>query len=365
MRTVFPYNGKTIKRDACKNYGQTLSSEHSMFFNLIKLKDDAVMMIKSIRFGLTFLAAVVVLALPAHAQDYPNKLIKLVSPYAPGGSTDLALNILRERFMKKWGQPVIIEYRPGASANIGTEMVFRSPPDGHTLLLTPSNPLTANKYIFTKLRFDPHAFTPISLIAESPNVLVLNPKLPIETVQQLISFAKANPGRLNYATTGPGSTTHLAGELFQLMAEVQLTKIPYNGTGPTLVALLGGQVEMMFMAIGTAMPHIQAGKLRALAVAGEKRSPLLPNVPTVSEVLPGFVSMTSSGIVAPPLTPPAIVNKLSVAIAEIMREPEVVQRFLDVSSVAVGSTPAEYALRLKQESGYAETVIRRIGITLD
>ena len=323
------------------------------------------MLIQHIRFSLAFLAAAMGLALPANAQDYPSKLIKLVSPYAPGGSTDVALNLLKERLMKKWGQPVIIEYRPGASANIGTEMVFRSPPDGYTLLLTPSPPLTANKYLFTKLRFDPQNFTPISLVAESPNVLVCNPKLPIETVQQLISFAKANPGRLNYATTGNGSTNHLAGELFQLMAEVQLTKIPYNGTGPTVVALLGGQVDMMFMAMGAAMPHILSGKLRALAVAGEKRSPLLPNVPTVSEVLPGFVSMSSSGIVAPPMTPPAIVNKLSVAIAEIMREPEIVQRFLDLSSVAVGSTPAEYALSLKQESEHAEKVIRRIGLTLD
>lgn len=323
------------------------------------------MMIRNIRFGLAFLAAAMGLALPAHAQDYPSKLIKLVSPYAPGGSTDVALNLFKERLMRKWGQPVMIEYRPGASANIGTEMVFRSPPDGYTLLLTPSPPLTANKYLFTKLGFDPHAFTPISLIAESPNVLVLNPKLPIETVQQLINFAKANPGRLNYATTGNGSTNHLAGESFQLMAEVQLTKIPYNGTGPTIVALLGGQVDMMFMVMGAAMPHIRAGKLRALAVAGEKRSPLLPDVPTVSEVLPGFVSMASSGIVAPPMTPPAIVNKLSVAIAEIMREPEIVQRFLDLSSVAVGSTPAEYALSLKKESDHAEKVIRRIGITLD
>ena len=323
------------------------------------------MMIKNILFGLAFLPAVMGLSLPVYAQDYPNKLIKLVSPYAPGGSTDVSLNILKERLMKKWGQPVIIEYRPGASANIGTEMVFRSPPDGYTLLLTPSPPLTANKYLFPKLNFDPQKLTPISLVAESPNVLVFNPKLPIETVQQLITFAKANPGRLNYATTGNGSTNHLAGELFQLMAEVQLTKIPYNGTGPTVVALLGGQVDMMFMAMGAAMPHIRAGKLRALAVAGEKRSPLLPDVPTVSEVLPGFVSMATSGIVAPPMTPTAIVNKLSVAIAEIMREPEIVQRYLDLSSVAVGSTPAEYALSLKQESEHAEKVIRRIGITLD
>jgi tripartite-type tricarboxylate transporter receptor subunit TctC len=323
------------------------------------------MMIRHMRLSFAFLAAAMGLAQTLHAQEYPSKLIKLVSPYAPGGSTDVSLNILKERLMKKWGQPVIIEYRPGASANIGTEMVFRSPPDGYTLLLTPSPPLTANKYLFPKLNFDPQKLTPISLVAESPNVLVFNPKLPIETVQQLITFAKANPGRLNYATTGNGSTNHLAGELFQLMAEVQLTKIPYNGTGPTVVALLGGQVDMMFMAMGAAMPHIRAGKLRALAVAGEKRSPLLPDVPTVSEVLPGFVSMATSGIVAPPMTPTAIVNKLSVAIAEIMREPEIVQRYLDLSSVAVGSTPAEYALSLKQESEHAEKVIRRIGITLD
>jgi len=329
------------------------------------LKGNVMMMIRHMRLSFAFLAAAMGLAQTLHAQEYPSKLIKLVSPYAPGGSTDVSLNILKERLMKKWGQPVIIEYRPGASANIGTEMVFRSPPDGYTLLLTPSPPLTANKYLFPKLNFDPQKLTPISLVAESPNVLVFNPKLPIETVQQLITFAKANPGRLNYATTGNGSTNHLAGELFQLMAEVQLTKIPYNGTGPTVVALLGGQVDMMFMAMGAAMPHIRAGKLRALAVAGEKRSSLLPDVPTVSEVLPGFVSMATSGIVAPPMTPTAIVNKLSVAIAEIMREPEIVQRYLDLSSVAVGSTPAEYALSLKQESEHAEKVIRRIGITLD
>ena len=323
------------------------------------------MMIRNIRFAFLFLVAAMGLAIPAHAQDYPSKLIKLVSPYAPGGSTDVALNLLKERFMTKWGQPVVIEYRPGASGNIGTEAVFRSPPDGYTLLLTPSSPLAANKYLFTKLRFDPQAFTPISLLVESPNVLVVNPKLPIETVQQLINYAKANPGRLNYAISGNGSTNHLAGELFQMMAEVQLTKIPYNGVGPTVVALVGGQVDMMFMVMGAAMPHIRSGKLRAIAVSGEKRSPLLPNVPAVTEALPGFVSISTSGIVAPPMTPPAIVNKLSVAIAEIMKEPEIVQRFLDLSSVAVGSTPAEYALNLKQESEHAEKVIRRIGITLD
>jgi len=323
------------------------------------------MIIRNIRFSFLFLVAAMGLAIPAHAQDYPSKLIKLVSPYAPGGSTDVSLNLLKERLITKWGQPVVIEYRPGASGNIGTEAVFRSPPDGYTLLLTPSPTLTANKFLFTKLGFDPQAFTPVSLMVESPNVLVVNPKLPIETVQQLINYAKANPGRLNYATTGAGGTSHLAGELFQLMAEVQLTPIPFNGTGPTIVALLGGHVDMMFMIMGSAMPHIRAGKLRAIAVAGETRSPLLPNVPAVTEVLPGFVSMASSGIVAPPMTPPAIVNKLSVAIAEIMKEPEIVQRFLDLGSVSVGSTPAEYARSLKQESGHAEKVIRRIGITLD
>ncbi len=323
------------------------------------------MIIKSIRFGLAILAAAMGLALPAHAQDYPSKLIKLVSPYGMGGSTDVVMNLLKERLMKKWGQPVIVEYRPGAAGNIGSEMVFRSTPDGYTLLFTPAPPLTNNKYLYTKLRFDPHAFIPVSLIVESPNVVVVNPKLPIETVQQLISFAKANPGRLNYASAGDGTSSHLAGELFQSMAEVQLNKIPYNGVGPALVALLGGHVDMTFLPIGLAMSHIQAGKLRALAVADEKRSPILPDVPTVSGVLPGFVSMASSGIVAPPMTPPAIVNKLSVAIAEIMREPEIVKRFLDLGTVAVGSTPAEYALNLKQASDQAEKLIRQIGLKLD
>lgn len=327
--------------------------------------DHELLMVKKIWIGLAFFAAAMGLSLPVQGQDYPSKPIKIVSPYAPGGGTDLALRILSDRLQKKWGQPAVVEYRPGAGGNIGAELVFRSPPDGYTLLLTPPPPLVINKHLYKKLSFDPGAFVPVSLISESPNVLLVRTGLPIDSLQQLINFAKENPGRLNYASPGDGSTPHLTAELFKSMTAVKLTHIPFNGTGPAIVALLGEHVDMMFSEISAAIPHIRAGKVRALAVSSEKRSPSLPDVPTVSEVLPGFVSMTSGNLVAPPLTPPAIVNKLSAAIAEIMREPEIAKRFLELSAVAVGSTPAEHALVLKQDSDRWEKVIRLTGTRMD
>jgi tripartite-type tricarboxylate transporter receptor subunit TctC len=304
-------------------------------------------------------------ALPSQAQDYPTKLIKIVVPFAPGGGTDIVARLVAERLQAKWGQPVIIDHRPGAGGNIGAEAVFRSPPDGHTLLLTPPPPLVINKGLYAKLSFDPDELVPVSLVSASPNVLLVHPKLPIKSVKQLIDYAKANPDRLNYASQGNGTTSHLTAELFKSMAGINLSHVPYRGSGPALADLLGGQVNIMFAEISTAVSHIQSGKLGALAVGSDKRNPSLPSVATVSETLPGFVSMTSSNIVAPPKTPPAIVNKLSNAIAEVMRDPAVVKRLSDLRAVAIGSTPAEHANFLTQERKRWGAVLRVTGTTLD
>jgi tripartite-type tricarboxylate transporter receptor subunit TctC len=315
--------------------------------------------------GLAFLATSMGVALPSHAQDYPNKLIKIVVPFAPGGGTDVVARLVAERLQAKWGQAVIVEHRPGAGGNIGAEAVFRAPPDGYTLLLTPPPPLVINKSLYAKLSFDPDELVPVSLLSASPNVLLVHPKLPIKSTQQLIDFAKANPDRLNYASQGNGTTSHLTAELFKSTAGIRLTHVPYKGSGPAITDLMGGQVEIMFAEISTAVSHIQAGTLRALAVGSEKRNHSLPNIPTVSETLPGFMSMTSSNVVAPPKTPPAIVNKLSSALAEVMRDPAVVKRLSELSAVAIGSTPAEHAKFLAQERKRWGGVIRVTGTVLD
>jgi len=323
------------------------------------------MMIRKTLLGLISFLAAMGFTPVTHAQDYPSKLIKLVVPFAPGGGTDIVARILGERLQAKWGQPVIVEHRGGAGGNIGAEAVFRAAPDGYTLLLTPPPPLVINKSLYAKLSYDPDAFVPVSLISASPNVLIVHPNVAAESVQQLIDVARTRLEPLNYASQGNGTTSHLTAEMFKSMAGVRLVHVPYKGTGPAITDLLGGQVDMMFAEISAVVPHIRSGKVRALAVGSDKRNSSLPNVPTVAEAIPGFLSMTSSNIVAPPGTPAAIVNKLSSAIAEIMRQPEVVKRLLDLSAVAIGSTPAELAQSMKMDSERWGTVIRVTGTTLD
>ncbi len=319
-----------------------------------------------LRSGLAVLASIVLsCSLSARAQDYPNKAIRLVSPYAAGGGTDISLNLLRDRLTKKWGQPVIVEYRPGAAGNIGMESVFRSPPDGYTLLLMPTSPLAASKFLYSKLSFDPDGFVPVSMVADVPNVLLVHPRLPIETVQQFMDYAKANPGKLNYANSSNGGITHLALESLQTLTGIKLTKIPFSGNAPAVTALLGGHVDMTLMVMNLALPHIKAGSVRAIAVTSDKRSSLLPNVPTLAETYPGFIWRNASGVLAPPGTPPAIINKLGAEIAEIMRDADVAKRYLEVSSLAVGNTPAEFSLYLKQESEAIGKAIRQLGLKLD
>src|SRR6266581_4559675 len=263
---------------------------------------------RKIMLGRTLLAGAMAFALSALAQeqDYPGSPIKIVVPAAPGATTDTLARIIADQLQRKWGQPAIVDNRAGAAGNIGA---------GYAIKANPA-PLVVNKSLYPKLAHDPDAFGPVSLVGTAPLVLAMHPNGVANSVQQLIAFARANPNRLNYASQGNGTTGHLAAEMFKSLAGVMIVHVPYKSSAPAQTALLSGQVDMMFVELSSVLPQLSAGKLRALAVGGERRSPLLPGIPAMSEVLPGFVALTWFGMVAPPGTPAAIVNKLSAAIAQ-------------------------------------------------
>jgi tripartite-type tricarboxylate transporter receptor subunit TctC len=297
----------------------------------------------------------------SQAQTYPTKPIKMILPSPGGATTDILARIIAAKLQEKWGQPVIVDNRGGAGGNIGAEEASKSAPDGYTLFFSYPSPLAVNKALFTKLSYDPDSFVPISLVASVPLVLAVNPDVPISDVKQLIAFAKAHPNQLNYASQGYGTTGHLAGELFKSMAGIDIVHVPYKGSTPALTDLLGGQVQMMFIELSTVIGQIKTGKLRALAVGSESRNRFLPDVPAMSEVLPGYQASTWFGMVAPAGTPAAIVNQLSSAVSDAIRDPDVAQRFADMSANAVGDTPAEMAVFLQQERERWGKVIRASG----
>jgi tripartite-type tricarboxylate transporter receptor subunit TctC len=301
------------------------------------------------------------------AQDFPSKPIRLVVPVPPGGAADTLARIIGERLSAKWGQPVIVDNRVGAGGNIGAEAVFNAAPDGYTLLLSPPGPLAINKSLYKKLSFDQDEFVPISLVAANPNVLLVHPRVPAKSVEELLAYAKAHPNKLNYASSGAGSTTHLAGELLKQMGGVDIQHIPYKGGPPAYADLLSGQVDIMFQGLATALPQIQDGKLRVLASGGEKRHPALPNVPTLNETLPGFVSVSWTGLVAPPKTPAAIVQRIAAALAETLKRPDdgkPAPKGFDVRDMIV-STPAEAARFTKEEKERWGKIIRANNITAE
>lgn len=309
----------------------------------------------------TLLAVTLAVALSAHAQDYPTKPVKFVVPYSPGGTGDLLARVFAEKLQGKLGQPFIVENRAGANGNIGMEAVSRAAPDGYTILFTPSEPLVINRSLYAPLSFDADGFVPISVLASTPLVLLVHPKVAADTTQQLIAYARANPDRLNYSSQGKGSTAHLTAELFGSMAGVKIVHIPYQGGGPALAALLAGQVEMMFVVLSSALPHIRSGKIRVLGVGSEQRNASLPDTPAMSAALPGFVSSNWFGMVAPGGTPPAIANRLASASAEVLKQPDVAKRLSDLSLVAIGSTPADMALTIRQDSERWGQVIKLTG----
>src|SRR5713101_4611421 len=280
------------------------------------------------------------LALSAHAQDYPARPIRIVVPYPAGGSADLLPRIFAEKLSAKWGQPVLVENRPGAGGNIGAEFVYKAEPDGYTLFAAAPGPLVVNQNLFRKLAFDPSQCVPVSVMAAIPNVLLVNPKVPAKTVNELIAYATANPGKLNYGSQGNGTTSHLTAELFKSMAGgLKITHIPYKGSAPGMAALLAGEIDMMFDNLGVSLPHVRSGKLKALAVASRKRFAALPDVPALAEVLPGFESLAWFGIVAPPKTSAAIAEKVAADVSEAIKHPDVLKRLSELSAEPMGLSP--------------------------
>ena len=299
------------------------------------------------------------------AQEFPASTIKIVVPSAPGATTDALARMIADRIQKKWGQPVIVENRAGAAGNIGAEYVVKANPDGYTLLFSYPAPLVVNKSLYARLPFDPDGFVPVSLVSTAPLVLAVNPKTAANSVQELIAYAKANPHRLNYASQGTGTTGHLAAELFKSMAGVDIVHVPYKSSAPAQTDLLSGQVDMMLVELSSVLQHILAGRLRALAVGSEKRNPSLPQVPAMSEVLPGFVALTWFGMVAPPKTPPAIANKLSAAVVEAIHQPDVAKRMRGLTLEVIGSTADEMGVFLSQERERWGGVLRAANVKME
>ena len=287
-------------------------------------------------------------------------------PFPAGGSADLMPRLVAEKLTEKWGQPVIVDNRPGAAGNIGADTVFRAEPDGYTLLSSPPPPLVINRSLYPKLSYDASQFVPITVIGAIPNVLLVHPNVGANSVAELIRIAKENPGKLNYASQGNGTTSHLTAELFKTMAGgLQIAHIPYKGTAPALTDLLAGQVDMMCDNLGVSLPHVRTGKLKALAVASRQRFPGLPSVPALAETLPGFESIAWFGIVAPPKTSSAIAEKVANGVQDALRLPDVQKRLADLSAEPMGLSPAETAAFMRQEVERWGAVIRAAGVKLE
>lgn len=302
---------------------------------------------------LPFATAAVVAAasMSALAQaDFPSAPVRIVVPIPAGASADTLPRIVAKKLSEQWHEPVVIENRPGAAQNLGAEIVAHAKPDGYTLLATPQGPLTISQSFFKDLRFDPTAFVPVGVFARQPLVLIANPKLPVRSFKELIAFAKAHPGKLNFASPGIGSSPHLTGELLQAEAGVKFTHVPYKGLGPAMVDLLAGRVDLMIDNLVNAIGHIRNGGVRPLAVLEPTRIAALPDVPAVAETLPGFHVASWFAIVAPPHTPPAIVDRISQSLATALKAPDVVEQFHAMSSEAVPMSPAKSAELIKAEA---------------
>lgn len=301
-----------------------------------------------------------------HAQAFPAKPITLLIPYPPGGSADMLARPVAAELQKRLGTTVIVDYKPGAGGTIATGHLARAKPDGYTLIMV----LAAhaiNPSLYPKLPYDTKAdFTPVSLVATLPLLVAAPLATPANTIPELIKYARANPGKLTFASAGNGNTSHLAGEMFNSTVGIDMLHVPYKGSGPAVTALLGGEVSLMFDSISTSLPHVKTGKLKALAVTGETRSPLLPDVPTVSEAgISGFVVNGWYGILAPAKTPAEVVNTLSTKIAEVVKDPGVKDHLVRLGYSTVGSTPKEFGAHIDAEMTRWAPVVVKSGAKIE
>jgi tripartite-type tricarboxylate transporter receptor subunit TctC len=300
---------------------------------------------------------------PAAAQPYPTRPVRFVVPFAPGGSTDTLARTIALKLSDTFGQQVVVDNRSGGNGNIGMEIVAHSPPDGHTIVLGYIANLAIGPSLYAKLPFDPvRDFAPITQLAESPNILVAHPSLPVKSFREVIAYAKANPKKLSFASAGVASVGHLTGELLNNMAGIDMVHVPYKGSGQAVIDLLGGQVQLMFSGMSSVMQHVKAGKLKPLAVTGAKRSAAVPDVPTIAESgFPGFEATAWYGVLAAAKTPRPIVTKLHDEIVKTLALPDVKQRLEGVGFEIVGGTPEAFGAYIKSEIRKWEKVVKASG----
>jgi tripartite-type tricarboxylate transporter receptor subunit TctC len=314
---------------------------------------------------LLFLAALATFATQAFAQAYPSRPVRIIIPFGPGGAADSLPRLIAPKLTEAWGQPIVIENRTGAGGNIGMEAGARAAPDGYTLTSAPVGNLAVNPQIYAKMPYDVFKdFTPITLIGSVHNVLVVHPSVPANTLQELVAYAKANPGKVTFGSGGVGSQAHMGGELLKAMAGVDMVHVAYKGVGDSMKDLLGGQLSMVCGQIPSAAPLVQAGKLRALGVASAKRNPVMPNVPTVNEALgvTGFEAVSWYALVGPAGMPREATQKIAAEVARVVQLPEIRDRMLGMGAEPVGSTPEQLLAVMKQDYERYGAIIKRFGI---
>lgn len=300
---------------------------------------------------------------PAAAQNYPARAVRIIAPFPAGGSSDLVARILAQKLTELNAQQFIVDNRPGAGGTLGTELGARAAPDGYTLTVGNIAPTAVNVSLFKKLPYDPvKDFSPIALSATGTTVLVVHPSLPVRTTRELIALAKAKPGQLNYGSGGSGTPAHLTGELFRHMAGINIVHVPYKGTGQSVNDLIAGHIQFIFASMPVGLPHVKTGRLRGIAVTSEKRSALAPELPTVAEVIPGFQFDSWWGLVAPAKTPGDIITRLNGQLLQIVKQPEVRERFAALGLEPRGTSPQEYAAFIKSEIDKVARIAKAIGL---
>jgi tripartite-type tricarboxylate transporter receptor subunit TctC len=311
--------------------------------------------------------AILAFATPSAAQTYPDRVVRIINPYPPGGSVDIMARLLAQKLSDDLGQQFIVENRSGGGGNTGSDSVAKAEPDGYTLLFTAPGPLTVNQTLYSKLSFDPTAdFAPIAQFATAPIVLIVHPDVPAHNVQELVALAKKEPGKINFASAGNGTTNHLSGELFKSMAKIDIVHVPYRGAGPAMNDLIGGHVQMFFDLMPAVLPQVTTGKVRALAAAGATRASALPDLPTVAEQgLPGFDSSSWYGLVAPAKTPEPVLVKLRDEVAKVLKSPDMIARIHELGSEPGTAFGKDFAAFLAVETKKWAEVIRTSGAKAD
>ena len=306
------------------------------------------------------------LAAGAHGENYPARPLRLVIPYAPGGPVDIVGRVVGLKLTEALGQQVIVDNRAGAGGNIALEIVAKAAPDGYTLLMGANGPIAINPSLYRRMPVDTvKDFAPVTMVASSAMILVAHPSLPAHSVKELIALAKAHPGMINYASSGSGSTAHLASELFKNMAGVQMVHVPYKGAGPALADLVSGQVQTMFTGISSTLPYVKSGKLQALAVSSEKRLPILPDVPAVAETLPGYEVTTWYGVFLPAGAPAGVIDRLHDALAQALNSADTRQRLAALGADPRVNTPREFAAAIRSELEKWAAIIKVSGARVD